>query len=97
MYNSRFVKMYGNSPDNARGVLFSSPRTQISSCFTARRLVHPLRQDLTGARQFETAREAVEQRNAKFLLQCSHAMADRTLRQMQFVCGSGETHMTCSN
>src|SRR5260370_895093 len=31
------IKMYGNSPDNARGILFSSPRTRISSYLTARR------------------------------------------------------------
>jgi hypothetical protein len=56
-----------------------------------------MRQNLTGARQFEAAREAIEQRDAKFLFKSSHAMADRTLRQMQFVCGFGETHMTCGN
>jgi hypothetical protein len=43
-------------------------------------LVYPLCQDLASARQFETAREAIEQKDAEFLLECSHAMANRTLR-----------------
>ncbi|HUB45823.1 MAG TPA: hypothetical protein VMB73_12625 [Acetobacteraceae bacterium] len=47
--------------------------------------------------QFKPARQALEQRNAKFFLQPADSMADGALRKIQLICSFGKALMPGGN